>query len=156
MSHISFSSVRIDTSRIASRADAAQRPSTASTGLYWHAAAVAWLLALIELVSFMAHGLIASVATAVLLAVFWSTLMRRGGSRARAGAFALALMCGAQAATVIFWSDRPLMIATRAELYATVAFATYALFGREDYIPGAISRRRARNRSGSVTLRSSE
>ena len=128
MSHISFSSVRIDTSRIASRAEPTRRPSHARAVLYWHAAGVAWLLALIELVTFMTHGLVASLATAMLLAAFWWTLMRRGGSRARMGAVALVVICGAQAAAAMYLSDA-LLLSTRAELYATVAFATYALFG---------------------------
>jgi|SRR5690349_14177908 len=131
MSHISFSSIRIDTTRIVSGAEPTQRPTPARTALYWHAASVAWLLALVELVSFLAHGLIASLVTAMLLATFWWTLMRRGGARARAGAVALGLICGAQAAAAMFWSDQTLMLSARAELYATVAFVAYALFGRE-------------------------
>jgi len=130
MSHISFSSVRIDTTRIASRAEPMRRPSPARAALYWHAAGVAWLLSLIELLSFMAHGLVASLAMAMLLATFWWTLMRRGGSRARVGAIALAVICGAQAGAALVLSDS-LTISTRAELYATIAFLAYALFGRE-------------------------
>ena len=130
MSHISFSSIRIDTSRIASRAEPTREPSTARAALFWHAAGVAWLLALIELLSFMAHGLVASLATAMLLAAFWWSLMRRGGSRARVGAIALGVICGAQAAAALVMSDN-LMLATRAELYATVAFLAYALLGHE-------------------------
>jgi dolichyl-phosphate-mannose--protein O-mannosyl transferase len=131
MSHISFSSIRIDTTRVASRAEPTRRPSPARAALFWHAAGVAWLLSLVELVSFLAHALVASLVTAMLLAAFWWTLMRRGGSRARIGAVALCVICGAQALAAVFFSDSPLMISTRAELYATVAFATYALFGKE-------------------------
>lgn len=131
MSHISFSSVRIDTTRIASHAEPTQRPNAARTALYWHAAIVAWLLALVELLSFMAHGLVASLATAMLLAVFWWMLMRRGGSRARIGALALGVICGAQAGAAMVIGHAPLLLATRAELYATAAFVAYALFGRE-------------------------
>ena len=129
MSHISFSSIRIDTTRIASGAEPTRKPSPARAALYWHAATIAWLLALIELVSFMANGLVASLATAMI--AFWWTLIRRGGTRARVGAVALAIICGAQAAAALFLSDRPLMISTRAELYSTVAFVAYALFGWE-------------------------
>lgn len=149
MSHISFSSIRIDTTRIAAHAEPAVPPTPARTVLYWHAVLVAWALAAFDLyrfatmylkrkeiaaevapyAAFVMRALAEPLVMCAMLGIVAWTLLRRGGLLARFGSALLGTICGIQAIVILLVGEGPLTLSTRAYLYATVAFLVYAGFG---------------------------
>jgi len=149
MSHISFSSIRIDTTRIAAHADPAVPPSPARSVLYWHAVLVAWTLALLDAyrfaslflrrkelaielapyASFVMRAMAEPLVMCVMLALVAWTLLRRGGVLARFGSALVGTMCGIQTLVTIVVGQGPLAMSSRAYIYATVAFLAHAAFG---------------------------
>ena len=149
MSHISFSSIRIDTTRIAAHAEPAVPPSPARSILYWHAVIVAWALSCLDGYRFttlylrreeiaaqvapyaalMMRALAEPMVMCALLAMVAWTMLRRGGIVARFGSAMLGTVCGIQALVILVVAAGPLAISTRAYIYATVAFLAHAAFG---------------------------
>jgi hypothetical protein len=149
MSHISFSSIRIDTTRIAAHAEPAVPPSPARSVLYWHAVIVAWALASVDgyrfatmflrrkeiaaelapYASFVMRAMAQPLVMCVMIALVAWTLLRRGGLLARFGSALLGTVCGIQGLVMLIVAEGPLTMSSRAYLYATVAFLAHAAFG---------------------------
>ena len=149
MSHISFSSIRIDTTRIAAHAEPAVPPSPARSVLYWHAVVIAWALALLDAfrfttmyaqrkeiaaqvapyAAFVMRALAEPLVMCAMLSIVAWTLLRRGGMLARFGSALLGTVCGIQSLVTLIVADGPLAISSRAYIYATVAFLAHAAFG---------------------------
>jgi hypothetical protein len=139
MSHISFESIRIDTSRIASHAEPPVRPSHPRAILYWHVMTVTWFIVVAyvrDIVEIARQRSAAASSTQALVPLLmaavtmwlWWIFLRRGGTMARAGAAIIAVLSGARAMTA-YASVDALMFTQQLHIYGAVAMLLYAAFG---------------------------